>query len=340
MTSQPLCQCGLELFIIIEFLVVVALGTYNTWPKLSMTRRSWTFRRHVLGTCKIRTKKHMMRRSWTLHCCVLGAYNIKTKEHDNEFSSSLSWPWGPTTLKQKNTQWQGAEFLVIMSLGLTTLEQKKHNDEDLNSSSSCTWMTYNTGTKEHDNKELSSSLSWPYGPSTTMTRNWTPCCCVLGTCSITTTKKHDNEEPTPCHCAFEWPTTLEQKNMMTKNWTPCRCSFGDLEHWNKKNMMRRRWIRRHRVLEWPTTLQQKSMTTRSWTPHHHVPGTCNIIIFKKTWQWGAKLLVVMYLNDLQLWNKRAWRREAKLFVVVALRTCNTLTKKTRQEESSSSSLWL
>lgn len=217
----------------------------------------------------------------------------------------------------KKTQWRGLELLVIMHLN------------DLQHWNKRTW--------QQGIELLIVVALWTLN---TMTRNWTPCCCVLGTCSITTTKKHDNEEPTPCHCAFEWPTTLEQKNMMTKNWTPCRCSFGDLEHWNKKNMMRRRWIRRHRVLEWPTTLQQKSMTTRSWTPHHHVPGTCNIIIFKKTWQWGAKLLVVMYLNDLQLWNKRAWRREAKLFVVVALRTCNTLTKKTRQEESSSSSLWL
>jgi len=98
--------------------------------------------------------------------CASVTCNIETKEHDEEFDSSSLCPWGPLTLEQTKKWWWGTKFLVVVSLGFTTLERKKHNNKELSSLSSCTWLTYNTRTKEHDDKVLRSSSMCQWGPPT------------------------------------------------------------------------------------------------------------------------------------------------------------------------------
>jgi hypothetical protein len=151
---------------------------------------------------------------------------IWIKKHDEHF---IVVSMGFITLEPKKHD----EHSIVVSLGFITLEQKKHDDEELSFSSSCAWLSCNIRTKEHNHNELSSLLSWPWGPPTlqqkkNMTmRSWILRCFVPGTCSISTknawwwrvklfvviamgTSKHDDKEPSFSLC------------------------FWDLQHWNKK----------------------------------------------------------------------------------------------------------
>lgn len=158
-----------------------------------------------MGTSRTWTKKNTTRRSQALCCCVPRTYSIGTKINWQWGVELLVIVFmGLVTLEQKNAQWQRAELLVVVamrtsciwikkhdehfivvsmgfitleqkkhdehfivvSLGFITLEQKKHDDEELSSSSSCAWLIYNIRTKEHNNNEMSSLLSWPWGPPT------------------------------------------------------------------------------------------------------------------------------------------------------------------------------
>jgi hypothetical protein len=83
--------------------------------------------------------------------------------------------------------------------------------------------------------------------------------------------------------------------------------------------------------------------TKSQAPRPRCPGDLQHLNKKKTQQRGAKLLIVMSFGHLTLDQKNAPWRRAKLFVVMALRTCSTWTKKKHNNKELSSSLscpWL
>jgi hypothetical protein len=116
--------------------------------------------------------------------------------------------------------------------------------------------TYNIRTRKHDNEELNSSLSWPWGLVTFKQ------------------KKHDDELNSLSLCFFFCSSvvspkgTLEQKNMMMKSWALRCSSHGDPHHLNKKNTMTRNRTSRHCVPRTCNIKTKKNMTTRSRTPHH------------------------------------------------------------------------
>jgi hypothetical protein len=172
-----------------ELFIVVCLNDLQHWNKIRWQQGVQLLVVVALGTSNTLTKKNTTTRSHTPPHCVLRTCS---------------------TIAKKTRQW-GVRLFTIVSLGPTTLEQKK------------TWwwkiklfIVVSLSDLQHWNKR-----AWW----------WRVQLFIIMSLRLATLKQKKNimtRKWYSCHWAFEWPATLEQKNMTTRSWAPHRCGPNSL----------------------------------------------------------------------------------------------------------------